>query len=640
MKFKTLFLSMLGAAAIVSCNNDSVIGGGPDGPGGGSEGESTTATFQFNFVNPGTYSGDDDLTGSGRESSISDVGLFIYKLDGTPEAMAYLVATEFTNLSSKITLKCKSGDKLIYLAANIGGTKLIKYADDASNATAILGYVGKDWNPTGGPYGPKFSVSNNSNTTNPLNSAIWSKKVSSVDAIAIDSITGTFSPDNDGYADGLIKALTGGGIPANGVLTGDGTGAANAFYLMSNWGDAATQPGDIVTGTGTGTTYSSTCKFKLIASIPASDSQAASADGTNNNGKNALLINIQRAVAKVAVKEIANSVLIDAGQGTSKGKFTPHPKWAVGNINTSEYPFQMWDGTVVKSTRYDDTARLVNPTYKWDLKMDNRRITGGSKKYSDLNLLVSDIVGTDGVSGSLNQTNNLAFSGATPTAANYILITENNNKQTFNHYTTYVLIAGQYKPDSLIKSVNDVGQVTGNNGQFPTTWPVAAPAPLTGSIDTIYYVGSLGTDGLFFLGLGALQQYVCYVLNVHTGNPPYSPTSDTEVAKHINDLRVATGNKQADLQTYWHGNCFYRIWISDDAASSGANKKLIRRNHAYQVSVTKIKGPGIGDPNDIIDPDPTTIEPIEEADTYVTASINIMNWHVIKQNNEIDINGN
>jgi hypothetical protein len=628
MKFKTLFLSMLGAAAIVSCNNDSVIGGpdGPDGPGGG---ESTTATFQFNFTkDPGSYAGDTDAEGTGDESRVDNAGLFIYKLDGTPEAMAYLASADYTDVTNggKVTVKCKSGDKLIYVAVNIGGTSLIKYASTTSNATDP--FLGEDWNVTGGTQGPKFFGVNGS--LNPLNSAIWSKDANT---IVIDSVTPIGSPTFQisslgGSADGLIKALTGNGIPANGALSGNGGG--NNYYLMSNWGDASTQPTDQV---GSGESYVSTCKFNLKASVSAADLRGAVADYTNSNLKNAILINVQRAVAKISVNAITSGVQTAAGAGSSKGKFVPDNKWAIGNINTSEYPFQMWDGSIVRSTRYDDTARIIQAdNLGWAKKMDNTRITGttGSPimSYEQQNLSASRIVGNTNPSTIFANSANQQWS--TSTTTNYALVTENNQKNTLNHYTTFILFAGQYQPDSLITDVDNVGTITGNNGVFPTSWS---------GKDTIYYVGSVGSDGLFFWGIDALKKYVGYVLGVHSpsATPPYQPLTDQAVADYINALRVPNGDLQADLQAYWHGYCFYRVWISDDAASAAANKKLVRRNHVYHVTINKIKGPGIGDPNDIIDPDPSTIEPIEEADTYVTATVKIMKWHIINQGTDVSM---
>jgi hypothetical protein len=626
MKFKTLFLSMLGAAAIVSCNNDSVIGGGADGTGAAGGGESTVATFQLNFIKPGTYAGSEDLNGAGREDSISDAGLFIYKLDGTPEAMAYLVKSDFVD-SQKVTVKCKSGDKLIYLAVNIGGATLIKHGENTSvsNSTGDNSYVGKDWTDPS-TLGPKFFEVVGS--LQALNSPIWSATSGIVLEEGVGgALISTPPATASGVADNLIKALTGNGVPANGVLTG--TGGPNSFYLMSNWGDRNNQQPD--NQTGTGTNYASTCKFTLEGGVSYQDSRSATPDYTNSSKKNALKINIQRAVAKIAVDTIAPAVQTGAGAGGSAaGIFVPSSKWAVGNINTSEYPFQMWDGVNVKSTRYDDTARLVNASSGWAKKMDNTRFAGTASgvSYAGQNLNPKAVRDT-----ILSHASNVKFSHFTGASADtaYVLVTENNNSGTLDHYLTFVVLTGVYTPSSYITSVGLTGTLVTANGNASTPVPYSA-----GNLDTLYYVGSFDANGLFFHGMTALREYVCYKLAINNGGV-INPATDTKVSAYIQDLRKVSGSKQADLQAYWQGNCFYRIWITDNNASSTPNKRLVRRNHAYLVSVSNIKGPGIGDPNDIIDPDPETIEPIDETDTYITASIEIMKWHIVKQEETLDL---
>jgi hypothetical protein len=632
MKFKNLFFSMLASAAIVSCNND-VIGGGT---GGGSEddgyggGESTTATFQLNFAKPGTYAGSEDAIGAGRESEIKDAALFIYKLDGTPEAMAYLISADFnaSGNEKRITVKCKSGAKLIYLATNIGGDKLIKHelADvSKSNSTLADAYLGKDWNSTGN-YGPKFSVEYNDGPNGtggtphkPLNSPIWSGS-------AGIEIGNTIPTSNKG-ADTLIRALTGFGDPTAGILEGDGDNNPDVFYLMSNWGDASTQPDDAGTAPTTtpptpitATTYKSTCKFTLEPGIAADTSRNIvdyTPSDVNANKKNLLKINIQRAVAKVSLDAIGSGVYGSAGEGSSAGKFTPKSKWALGNINTSEYPFQMWDGSVVKSTRYDETEDILSST-TWGRKMDNSRFAGSSDKYKEQKLSASFVVDT-----IEQNSKNVAYG-----KSNYVLATENNNFRTYNHYSTFVVFAGTYVPDSYITGVAFSGDPS-----VDTSGSITYTQAGTDQADTLYYVSSLGTNGLFFKGMAALREYVFYKLG-ETDGPTSNPVSDTKTTTFIERLKDVTGNKQADLQAYWKGHCFYRVWIKDEGATSSANKVLVRRNHIYNVSITKIKSPGIGDPNDIIDPDPGTIEPLEEADTYVTAKVEIMNWHVINQGSE------
>jgi hypothetical protein len=626
MKLKSLFLSMLVAAAIVSCNNEVI---GPDGPDDtGSTGASTTATFLLSFANSGgTYAGGGDLTPTGRESEVYDAALFIYKDDanGTPEAMAYLALADFGSVAPAnrmVTVKCSDGNKLIYLAVNIGGDLLIKH-EGGTVTNSNLGnlYVGKDWTKPGN-YGPKFSVAYTDGDATPtpheaLNSAIWSGTGST---ITFQTASGFSIPANTN-ANNLIQALTGNGTIGNGVLSGDGS--SNSYYLMSNW------DGPMDTG---GTPYKSTCRFKLEPGIDSDASRGGSPVDTNSP-TNTLKIYIQRAVAKVSVKEIPQNVLDGAGSGTSAGKLVlpASPKWAVGNINTSEYPFQVWSGDTVKSTRFNETVAIMpaanNDGYQY--KMDNSRWAGTNAAYIAQTLSVT-AVNTAIAGGAANQ----AFS---PSASdNFALVTENNQKEALTHYSSFITFGGQYQPTSYITAVNSLGGLTTATG---------VPTWVTGTDkDTMYYVSKIGVDGntgdgLFFWGFNALAQFVKYVVKVGDGqNTP--PESDQTTIDYINNVyRAVPVGGQSRMQAYYQGYCFYRVWIRDHDYDGilPANSLLVRRNHAYRINITEIKGPGIADPNDII-PDPYNPVPIDEKEelTYVTATVEIMKWHIITQDEVIN----
>ncbi|MDR2917716.1 MAG: fimbria major subunit [Tannerella sp.] len=628
MKFKSLFLGMLGAAVMVSCNNDAIDGpnGGPSG--GGSkvvEGESTVASFAFNLQKPGgTYSGDGFEDGATQESAISNVAMFIYKLDGTPEAMAYLAPADWANATTgqKITVKCKSGEKLIYVAANFGADALVVTGTGGGTTSNSVtpGFFGKNWNETLN-YGPRFMTAYtdaDGTPHEPLNAPIWSTGASN---IALETTTPVYAPTGTS-ADGLIKALTGNGVPGNGVLTGVST----SYYLMTNWGDASTQPADTILGGTPANSYQATVKFTLLPGISADDSRVA-------GGDNNLKVNIQRAIAKISVAPITLAVQNAAGStATNSGVFVPDTKWAVGNINRSQYPFQVWSGNVVRSTRYNDIAPIVpiSGNNNWSNKLDNSRFVSTTatptQTYEAQNLTVM---------ATRTQINTTATQNQLFGDANYALVTECNNSQTYNHYSTFVVFAGQYKPSSYITTVSNVGTIT-TASAFPASWPATTPQ---GSTDTICYVGSFNSgDGQFFLGRKALQEYVCYKLNAGTGIAPQDPYTDPGVAAYINNLKVTSAAKQADLQEYYQGYCFYRIWIDDPTVSEAANQVLVRRNHIYKVSISNILGPGIGDPNNIIDPHPEEPDPIKEADTYVTATIEVMKWHIVNQATDIDLN--
>ena len=608
---------MLGAAVLVGCNNEiDNPNVGPDGKPILPEGESTSATFNVKFASPSTYAGETTEGAQGKESAINDVALFIYKVDDlqSPEAMAYLAGGVYTT-DGKITVKCKSGDKLIYVAANIGGNKLINATGlGTTNSNAGNGYLGADWIGTG--------------TTFPiLNAQVWAIN----GGIRIDTVAGFTTAK----ADDLIKALNGNGVPGDGVLTNFNDGN-NAGYLMTNWGnkDSYTDPQDA--NKTAGATYQSTCKFTLIPGILAGESRgkdpkpSGDADAADYN---AFLINVQRALAKVTVAAISTTVLNNAGAATNAGKFVPKTKWALGNINKSEFPFMLSAGQLIQSTRYNEVESFVKDP-SWVKKLDNSRFEGTGESYFAQNMTVMNTL--NAIEGAANQEFNVGGS----TALYHALATENNHRSYANQYSSFVVFGGQYQPAEYITSVNEFKTST-KGTVFPTEWNAATPAQTTNpatlqNTDTMYY---LVNEKLFFLGSLALKQYVCYVLEQNDGGLIDPATDDTALA-YINDVLLLTKDKdQALLQAYFRGYCFYRIWIQNqEELKNLSNKYLVRRNHIYRISVDKIVGPGIGDPNDIIDPDPEDWEPIEEADTYVTATIKILDWHVVAQGNDIDLN--
>ncbi|MDR2385894.1 MAG: fimbria major subunit [Tannerella sp.] len=607
MKLKSLFLGMLIAALFAGCNNEGPI----DGPNGNTAaGESTTATFQLKVYNPGTYAGENELAGENDENVIRNALLLVYKDDGagTPEAMGYI--TGITSSSVLVTLKCTSGSKLIYLLTNIGTGTSAKMFDAGQTITNT---------ETPSWAGASLDAAK---LLSAINVPIWPG--SSANTVQISSQVPQGSIQS---VDALIKGLTGNGDPANGNTGGTPPtqGTANG-YLMSNWGS------DYPDNVNAGTSYVPTYKFTLVAGISADESRAATADETNSNGKNALKINVQRAVAKISVAFAPgiitnNNVVANAGSSTNAGKFTHDTKWAVGNINTSVYPIQEWDGAIVKGTLYDSVGAITaNPN--WAKVVDNSRWIPSAQSFVSQNLTITDV--KTQIASSINM--NFGTGNA-----NRTLVTENNNSGSYSAYLTFIVFSGQYLPKSYITNVlpdQTLVKAEDANPNPPAAWGGAASY-----LDTMYYVGSFNNGhGLFFLGDSALKRYIGWVVlnGSATVDPAKAPVPAAVTAK-IKELKEPNknGKTHADLQAYYRGYCFYRVWVKDEKATAGlASQYLVRRNHIYDITITEVKGPGIGDPNDIVDPSPETADPVEDPvfETFVTATVNIMNWHIVGQN--------
>lgn len=99
------------------------------------------------------------------------------------------------------------------------------------------------------------------------------------------------------------------------------------------------------------------------------------------------------------------------------------------------------------------------------------------------------------------------------------------------------------------------------------------------------------------------------------------------------DLNTITSNNaNAVIVKYTGGVCYYPLYLADDA--QGANlvaKRTVKRNSYFYVTINKVNGPGANTPDGVItDPD----KPLE-TETYIEATIDILDWDVINQNGTI-----
>jgi hypothetical protein len=629
---------MLCAAAIVSCNNE-VIGPNNDRGGGEEivEGETTYATFILKAGVPSTtYAGGDKLDGSGREDIVGDAVLAIYKASGdVPEAVAYIndspenKTTPNVGNGGKVTLKCKTGLKTVYLAVNVGSP----VGSAPTGASSILVYA--NTNKT------TDNASTNPGVTEQYEGAEGTLFADTLNALIVALASDTYTNDfkNTAFtatafpggatgtlvkADGLIRGLTGAGTVAKGVLSGDGD--TDSRYLMSNWkGD------DDIAGAFNN---NSTSSFNLVK-VTAAVSRPATAGEV---GANAFTINVQRAVAKVAlnihtIKANADTV----ATGTTRDGLVvlaTGGKYAVGNLAKAAYPFQQFDGSTVKSPAYncsEGIATASRPLNQFKRFMDNSRIYGNVYDitgYSPIDPATKTTV--QNVTDTINSNaSNVAFTTvATPSfaATDYTIVTENNHVSAYNAYSSYVIFTATYQPAEIIIGA-PAGSTDATVVKLTGTQPSYTSSSTSAISDTLYYVRtdeylSL-KDGKFFYGSTAiLRDYMENVLQIAPA------TIDQKLAS----WGTPNGVNHAALQKYYNGKCFYRVWIKDEASSKSSEKFLVRRNHAYQINVSAFDGPGIADPHGIIDPDPTTgPEELEESDTYVTATINVLPWHTVEQ---------
>lgn len=629
MKFKSLFLTMLGAAAIVSCNNDAIDGGG-NGNKNGDVVEGlpiyATMTIKAGSNNAATYAGSSDVNASTRETSVGDVAMYIYKADAAgfiPQCAVYLPNLPVTN---KVTMKTTSGTKKIFVAANV----LTNPESLAMTNVTGLGLVSSDMAPT-------FL----------LNDTLFS-----ISPTAFEKGSPTTAPKTK--ADGLILNFAMGGLYGTG-LSGTGGDAlsypnATAKPLMTNW-DGPTDLG--------GTNNLSTCTFQLTQDV---DSVLSETNATNH-----VVINVQREYAKVSLK-FASSITkttgvaittpanlstnaFAAGSGTMEGRFFPwgagaEMYWSLGNIPTAQLPFQQFDantGQYIRDVFYlMKNDSLLNPAHfnAWAQHYDNTRVfpmatmnaypTGGVLTVTNVknNMLVAN-----------NRTLITAESATDPVSADYkyAYTTESAREHpVMQDHQTYLITGGFYQPKSVTTDVVRAAVATNGVSSY-TKADDYSWLPTAG--DTLYYHSD---DKVFIVGKKTLLGYYAWAKGKQATAGDPAPGGGTIPASSLNEsdfnstvVAAINADIAADkLFCYFEGQCWYRIYVTNNSAADPAAKVIVARNHIYDVTISSIKGPGIASPDEIIKPG----VPVLELDTYVSASINVLNWHKVDQSIQVDSN--
>lgn len=613
---------MLGAAVVVSCNNDS-IGGDPNGGGDPTnpeivEGVTTYATFDLVPKSASTYAGQGELQGEDGEMNLTGAhaALMIYDNANVPKAFAYVSLGS----GKSVTLKTTSGTKKLFLAANIG---------TAPKTFVKMNTAGVTTPDEGSEFAVAFAD---------MNRTLFSE------AATWDTIAPTATVRK---ADGLIRGLAGGAETyAQGIIhTTVAPSATAANFVMANW--------DGPTDAAPGTPYASTCSFPLIADVPKNETQQ-----TSGTPRNRFVINVQRAVAKVALKITSGpggtypAQYYTGGSGEAKeGRFYPilnsanSPIWVTGNIHKEAKVFQNYTGGVVQdhnALQVDDSIMHFNT---WIKRYDNTRFFGNATAYPAKGVIT---VATVEANMKLADNFQVLNDGSLPAWDNrkYSYVPENARKApVYGDYATYVVTLGEYVPKTFVDTIYYPavagGTPTIKTRDGYTTKPVYPATPTTVNYtnpnngasesirytDTLYYLNKTG-EVYFFLGMDNLVRYYAWVKKfdinaTHSDVTAQTGNVNASMTEILNDMQAGF------ITGYQAGKCFYRVYVSNTKGAS-SEYNIVRRNHVYQVNITKILGPGIADPNDVIIP-----LPLSEADTYVTAEINVLNWHVVDQEEEV-----
>ena len=611
MKLRFLCFVLFALAVIVGCDS-MVVDNDPYGIVDTTE-KPTYIALDLS-TSPNTYAGETSLKGFVDERNIENVAVFLYKVDIAmntfPECYSFLPAS-----SGPITMKITSGTKKVFVAVNVG-----------TSSNPLLG-SSFSYTPTIADDGQELTVH-----FNVLNPVIWSSGTTSPGW----SFTPPPNGSEEGSANGLIKTLAGGtssyyeGLTA---LAPDTISSPNRYYLLSNWDNAeADSVGDNLAGN------ISTCLFTFDPDVSKSDAVAGI--------QNAVTINVQLAVAKATMKFIAPlhsdgySYLSD-GSGGDKGFFTPwnatttNPGiFTAGNINKLTTVFQKFSNGSVSDDNYSYiSGDTVGGNNEWYRNFDNTRVFGTGKLFGTSANTVTNIY--NAMTGSQDGEPNSVRLGM-----DTLYLTENAQENTagYQDNSTFLVVGGKYNPKNWISDIQQsviISQdpvIAYNGYTIPPSTPAGAvfpgtdyaPVPYSSSPisnDTLYYHTQLQ---LFIHGKENLYKYYAWVKKLDTTpNPEYS----VAVLNSINsDIENGT------LTGYYQGNCFYRVFIVDYDAARMNERVLVRRNHTYDVIISKILGPGIDDAS-LKQFLPEQILPMDPA--YGAFTISISDQHKVTQMVEV-----
>jgi hypothetical protein len=302
------------------------------------------------------------------------------------------------------------------------------------------------------------------------------------------------------------------------------------------------------------------------------------ADSQDPSSPNHVSIDLQRAVAKVAVSQDADASSLTAfdGSGTLSDL-----KYSITTVNRSLYLFQ----------NYVNGA-LITPEYI-PIEYDPVSYYHYYRFYNYHELLTRN---------------------SSPTKGMFIYITENNPSVKMKGNTTIVAIEAVFKPKKgyFTKDIS----YNAASGTFTVT---LSETDLATASDIYRFTGQWVTglnEGTLLAGVdaGKLARKVTY----HLLNPTVPPKAslDDPAYAAITDSQVATY-----FDKYTDGKCYYRVGIGSQSGSQVDS--TVRRNHYYDVVITGYRKLGVSQMKMLIEPESGILL---QGGTNITASFNILEW--------------
>lgn len=324
-------------------------------------------------------------------------------------------------------------------------------------------------------------------------------------------------------------------------------------------------------------------------------------DETTNNFK----VYIGRMTGKVTLS-FSDALVVNSKDGTFD---KDNAEYRVRNNPKRFYTFPVYNAAgLLTSPYYDRTYDLPNPT---DYADDNTNV--GKNDFFD--------------NGHNNGGNHTFVKIATDS-----YLTENSPKEAKRHKVTFLSIKAKWTPNANAIILNADGSYAADQAKALTKITNAAGA---GGNDGTFYRVQKWENGLItgycpgiYADIPTAWHEVGTAINTETkAGQLTDAAADRDEAK-TKSKDVQNANKAYLVVKYTNGIAYWAYWMRSRLDGTIAEKYALKRNNHYKVNIISVDGVGEPTEDDNLDKDENI-----EADTYMKATIEVLNW------NEVSIEG-
>lgn len=323
-------------------------------------------------------------------------------------------------------------------------------------------------------------------------------------------------------------------------------------------------------------------------------------DETTNN----FTVYIGRMVSKVT-PTFADNLVINSGDGTIEIKDERDAvvaEYRVRNNPTRFYTFPVYEGVQLVSPYYDKAYNPIDGTGVYPDALgaadffDNGYDDGGNHTFVK--------IATDSY------------------------LTENSPQEAKRHKVTFLSIKAKWTPNANAIILSADGSYAANQAAALTKITSAAGA---GGNDGTFYRVQKWENGLItgycpgiYADIPAAWHEVGTAINTETKVGQLTDAAADRDEAKTKSKDVLNANKAYLVVKYTNGIAYWAYWMRSRLDGTIAEKYALKRNNHYKVNIISVDGVGEPTEDDNLDKDEDL-----EADTYMKATIEVLNWNVV-----------